>query len=469
MGDLKAKLHGLDRLDAPDLWERATSIEPEGPDPDTSHKPGPRRLTAAVVSIALFIVAGAFAWTAFRPDTTPGVIPVSPASADGAILWPERTGADLQAVQLRADDGDASVAWRFDPKEVAIRFAEQVMGWGSPEGRYVAAKAPDDFPAGVVAYSLRRYAIPCPSPAPGAFSSTCPPPFEGESLVLQQKTTLGEGGIWSVTEVRATPLNLQVEPGEALKEESRIQGTLDIAPAVPSTTANAGVQIGTKGDCFIGASQPQEGDFSLPVRFPEGESCGSQPAYAWAATEPPGQLVGLTVPDPFSSSADKPRLLYGLTAVPFMVVTTPSTSAAVNSSPVPKKTSTATRNRALSDALGGTQWMLTAIDGRQWAVHGTHRVSILFDTLHPDRLGGYNGCNEYGAHWAIGARDLTLNGSQRLHVTRYGQTLRYCGGKSGWIEKRFTKVLQSDPTARLGTNELRLTSPQGVILVFSPM
>jgi hypothetical protein len=327
MGDLKTKLHGLDRLNAPDLWDRGTSIDPVGPDPDAAERPRGRRLTAAVVAIALFVAAGAFAWTAFRPDHTPGVIPVSPGPVDGAVLWPERTGSDLQAVQSQVDGGDTSVAWRLDPKEVAIRFAEQVMGWGSPEGRYVAAKMPGDFPPGMVEYSLERYAIPCPSPAPGtsSTSSDCPPPFEGESIVLQQKATLGDGGIWSVTQVQATHITLQVEAGEQVTEGSRIQGAINVAPADRPTTANAGVQIGTEGHCFIGTSQPEADDFSMPAQFPEGESCGSQPAYAWAATEPPGQLVGLTVPDPFLSAADKPRLLYGLTAIPFTVVTSPST------------------------------------------------------------------------------------------------------------------------------------------------
>lgn len=327
MADLKKKLHGLDRLNAPDLWERGTSVDPVGPDPDAAEKPRGRRLTAAVVAIAVFVVAGAFAWTAFRPDHTLGVISISSGPVDGAVLWPERTGSDLQAVQSQADSGDASVAWRLDPEEVAIQFAEQVMGWGSPEGRYVAQKTQDDFPTGVAAYSLQRYAIPCPSPAPGT-SSDCPPPFEGESIVLQQKVTLGDGGIWSVTQVQATHIKLQVEAGEQVTEGSRIQGTFNVAPAAPPTTANAGVQIGTKGDCFIGTGQREADDFSMPVQFPEGESCGSQPAYAWAATEPPGQLVGLMAPDPFLSAADKPRLLYGLTAIPFTVASSPGASEA---------------------------------------------------------------------------------------------------------------------------------------------
>ena len=54
---------------------------------------------------------------------------------------------------------------------------------------------------------LQRFAVPCPPPAPGTVSS-CPPPYEGETITLRQEATTGPSGIWSVTEVRADELRL---------------------------------------------------------------------------------------------------------------------------------------------------------------------------------------------------------------------------------------------------------------------
>jgi hypothetical protein len=282
---------------------------------------------SAAVALAVFVAAGAFAWNAFRPDPTPGIIPTSPASIDGTILWPERTGSDLEAVQQRADQGDPSTGWRLDPEQVTVRFAEQVLGWGEPEGRYAITASPDISAPGTAEFSLDRYAVPCPSPPPDSTLSNCPPPFERESVVLGQKATIGEGGIWSVTQTVATHMRLNVEPGDHLADGSRIGGALDFAQYDPPTVGTAGSQIGTEGDCFIGSSQPQSGAFTLAVRFPEGISCGSQPAYAWAATEPSGQVKGLQSPDPFLSSSSDQRTLYGLTAAPFIVGSEPSATA----------------------------------------------------------------------------------------------------------------------------------------------
>jgi len=93
MSDLRSRLRGLDSLEAPDLWERATRLDPRGPDPEPASNPASRRLLAGFVALAVFLAAGAFAWSAFRPDRTPEVIPASPTStltssavlADGTI------------------------------------------------------------------------------------------------------------------------------------------------------------------------------------------------------------------------------------------------------------------------------------------------------------------------------------------------------------------------------------------------
>src|SRR5262245_13551402 len=103
MRDLTNRLRDLDELDTPDVWERATNLDPRGPDPEPTSNPTGKRVLAAVVALAVFVAAGVFALRAFQPPTTSGDIP--PGSADGQILWPERTSSDLQTVQTRADDG----------------------------------------------------------------------------------------------------------------------------------------------------------------------------------------------------------------------------------------------------------------------------------------------------------------------------------------------------------------------------
>lgn len=368
MSDLRSRLRGLDSLEAPDVWERATKLDPRGPDPEPASERASRRIVAGVVALAVFVAAGAFAWTAFRPDRTQGVIPSTPNSVDGTILWPERTGSDLSSVQLRADDGDAAVAWRLDPQQVAVRFAVDVLGWGTPEGRYAVTSVPDTPSPGIAEFSLERYAIPCPSPAPGADTIDCPPPFERQFVVLGQKATVGEGGVWSVTQAQATHIKLNVEPGDQLLEGAQIDGTLDVAPTNPPSIARAGVQVGTEGDCFIGTSQPRSTDFALAVRFPEGTSCGSQPGYAWLASEPSGQGEGLTNPDPLSSTPGVQRTLYGLTAVPFLVAAHPS------------ETATPTASSATSPPTSGAPGTEGAPTSSVVLADGTLRCTAVFHT-----------------------------------------------------------------------------------------
>lgn len=60
MSDLRSRLHGLDSLDAPDVWERATKLDPRGPDPEPASDRTSRRIVAGVVALAVFVAAGAF-------------------------------------------------------------------------------------------------------------------------------------------------------------------------------------------------------------------------------------------------------------------------------------------------------------------------------------------------------------------------------------------------------------------------
>jgi hypothetical protein len=345
MADLKSRLRQLDRLDAPDLWERATRIDPSpSSDADLATHRTQKRIVAGVVAAAVFIAAGAFAQQAFR--TAPnGPLNTIPSSIDGTILWPERTEAALEATQAAIDAGDSSVQWRLDPREVATRFAEQVLGWGKPEGRYAVDVIHNLGPTGSpLVVTLDRYAIPCPSPAPGTVSY-CPPPFQGERLELEQPATSGNAGAWSVTEVQASDIQLEVHRGDAVSEGSSIGGSITFpeqfssADATPRVLGHAGIRIGTDDACFIEpTTDDADSDFSLDASIPSqsDDACGVAPAsYVWAATEPYPDVMGYAPdPDPLYASTkeayagDTPFIVYALTAVPMTVSNYPSETAA---------------------------------------------------------------------------------------------------------------------------------------------
>ena len=229
------ELRRLNGLRAPDGLRARVDEGPKGdalpPDPGSR-----QRLIAGVVAVVVFISAGAFAWRALQPAPTTPSVAGRASGVDGTILWPERTQAALDATQSRADAGDPDVAWRLDPKAVATRFAEDVMGWRTPDGTYIVDVAASPSPSGSIEVSLDRYAIPCPSPMPGGPPTGCPPPYEGEQLTLVQAGTVGERGIWSVAEVRASGFDLALHAGDLLSNGDSVSGHVTFpstADAVP--------------------------------------------------------------------------------------------------------------------------------------------------------------------------------------------------------------------------------------------
>src|SRR3954470_9592569 len=126
--DWRPDLGVLDHLEMPaDVRDRVGKTNVPLPPEHTTAK----RMVAGVVAFAVFALAGVFAWQAFRPNEQ-GSVAGTPGEVTGTLIWPERTDAGLAAAQAQADSGDASVTWRLDPKQVATRFAEGVLGWGQP-------------------------------------------------------------------------------------------------------------------------------------------------------------------------------------------------------------------------------------------------------------------------------------------------------------------------------------------------
>jgi heat shock protein HslJ len=105
-------------------------------------------------------------------------------------------------------------------------------------------------------------------------------------------------------------------------------------------------------------------------------------------------------------------------------------------------------------SLAGTSWVLTTADGSDWPVGSAPNVTLVF---HDQRLGGFGGCNEYGAKWRM------VRG--RIEIGRIASTLVLCQGMVGRVEHRLLEVLAASPAVGVaGVTELRLTAAGGELI-----
>jgi hypothetical protein len=330
MTDAKSRLRPLDRLETPDLWSRATTLDPRSEmDEVASDHRSSKRSIAGIVAFAVFIAAGAFAWQALRPVTRPekALGPI-----EGTILWPERTTAVLATAQSLADSGDPSVAWRLDPNEVAARFAEDVLGWGSPGSGYTVSTTQEGAAATAI---VSRLPVHCPVQAPGTTPS-CPPPFAEETLTLRQAGTTRETGVWSVASVRASGLELKLDPGDVIQNGGDIEARWHLpaaGEAVEGFAASAGYEMGAGYPCefeLMNGPIRSDGSTRLDVSVKPGallgNHCGPLPtSYAWVATSviPRGEGSSMFLPVPLYQGSSTPTpptsVLYGLTVVPMLI------------------------------------------------------------------------------------------------------------------------------------------------------
>src|SRR5437870_568807 len=199
------------------------------------------RVATAIAAFLVFALAiSLFAIPTLRLHEGSGAL-----TAGGQLLplWPARTTDEVQALQAQADSGDA--AWALDPRQVAARFGQAVLGWpdawaspasstggcsvvsGSyPSGSYAASYASRCPARGYVDYGPTIYPPPgvcgpsmllCggSSSQPGSTSSsagqvitfrllpcdpttTCNLASILETLQLFQPLGDGEGNVWSV-------------------------------------------------------------------------------------------------------------------------------------------------------------------------------------------------------------------------------------------------------------------------------
>jgi hypothetical protein len=183
----QTRLQVIDHIEpSQDLLERAEA-GPRLPDPG----PPPATRVMAVLVVAVIAVAGGWgAFAALRSD--PGVRQGAAGGEDVfTALWPETLFADAREVQERADAGDGAVQWRTEAADVALRYAQEVLGWPDPIAG-IWTEDPD-----TVNVSLGGPIASCQ--AAGCDEAQPQPQQIGVSLTLQRLVRPGDGGIWSVT------------------------------------------------------------------------------------------------------------------------------------------------------------------------------------------------------------------------------------------------------------------------------
>jgi hypothetical protein len=152
---------------------------------------------AGVLSATLVVTAIAVARTTFptTPAPRPGIAPVVVPAADRLpSIWPEANLREVRASQRRvAGGGDP---WRTDPVATASHFATGVLGW---DGSLVTVSGSDPGVGTPAAASNLLLEIGTDDEQIG----------DRIALRLRRFAGPGEGGIWSVTEVRSAGIVLR--------------------------------------------------------------------------------------------------------------------------------------------------------------------------------------------------------------------------------------------------------------------
>jgi hypothetical protein len=146
-------------------------------------------LATTVVVSAIFVAGTSFTTT---PAPRPGTPPAGVSAADRLpSIWPEGNRPEVRAAQQRVDEGED--AWRTDPVATADRFAREVLGW---DGRDRALLVAEDGATGASDVLVE-------------IGTGAAEPGDRIALRLRQLAGRGEGGVWSVTEVRAAGIHLR--------------------------------------------------------------------------------------------------------------------------------------------------------------------------------------------------------------------------------------------------------------------
>jgi signal peptidase I len=98
--DLRTRFAAARDLAAPDLWREAGARASSGPRPlpEPESATGPRRAAVVALAFAVFLLAGAFAWSALRPGGGPRIGSGEPPHELMAVLEP--SGSMLPTIEV---------------------------------------------------------------------------------------------------------------------------------------------------------------------------------------------------------------------------------------------------------------------------------------------------------------------------------------------------------------------------------
>jgi hypothetical protein len=151
-----------------------------------------------VLTTTLLVSAIAIAGTSFTttPAPRPGTPPVGMPAIDRVpSIWPEGDRPEVRAAQQRVDGGED--VWRTDPMATAAHFATDVLNW---DGDLVIAEG-DPTGAGMTPSAASEVHL--------EIGTRAADPGDRVELRLRQLAGQGEGGVWSVTGVRAPGIHLR--------------------------------------------------------------------------------------------------------------------------------------------------------------------------------------------------------------------------------------------------------------------
>lgn len=367
----RKKLEGIDQLGPNDeVYERAKA-GPTLPDPQS---PMQRTSTKVATAIAAFVVF-ALAISLFVIPTLRLHEGSSALSAGGQLLplWPARTMDQVHALQAEADAGQG---WALDPRQVATRFGQAVLGWPNAWASSVTSAggcsvASGSYPSG--SYAARAFAGQCPATGYEDYGPIAYPPTEAcdpsmllcggsssqpgstnssagqfmmfqllpcdptttcnltsilETVELFQPLGTGEGNVWSVLQANSSLIDLAVSPGQTVSNGSSLSTGLRIPPneqfgfdlhVGASDSCNQGVATdvfhspGSANDAVAAAGS----ELGVNLGSRDGTSCAQEePGYVFVATSERTIVSDGVAIDPLQGAGGSGLLLTSFAAVP---------------------------------------------------------------------------------------------------------------------------------------------------------
>jgi hypothetical protein len=344
-------------------------------------------------------------------------------------VWPEQTYAQALAAQQLVDEGDQTVAWRTNPKTVARRFAETVLGLVRPMVREQICEGPA-CPDSTNTFFINPECTTCRGPK-GVASPR-------ESVDLHRLVHHGSSGIWSVVQVRNEGLALVLPARERIHAGESMMMRTSVPPGEQLDVGYTYV-----GPCgrltWFTTPEPRGGWISAQVRdaaYPTRCGPGDSPAGTAQAASVNGVPLPLTDPvdgyvfayrgragerpvDPLYQGGHSPIRLLAVIPARFLPASGGSPLPEVSASTIPYEKPTPIPASVVSSSPD--RLVIDAPDGRvRWTIESAGcelRGRSLVTGREAGSLGGTCGGNAY-LGWGFGG----LNVDGTFYGTSYGRT-----------------------------------------------